>query len=144
MSWSHGDGSVQNSKQQLCFTIRPVARGMCTRSPWVVLRALNAMSHAFVDAHHTKLEAFVGAHELAREKQRVHGGEIQFGWTAHELPPDRGVTECEHVASVTLATNSLRGTEDSPRSASSTCTLLAEDNKCSVSAIDSSSSLVYL
>ncbi len=72
---------------------------MCTGSPWVVLRAINAMRHAFVDSFHTKAEAFDRAHELAREYQQGNGGGgIEFGRTAHELPPDRGLMDCEYVS----------------------------------------------
>ncbi|QKY20645.1 hypothetical protein B4589_009735 [Halolamina sp. CBA1230] len=58
------------------------------------------MHHAFVDAFYTKLEAFAKAHELARDQQQQREGEIEFGTTAHDLPPSRGVTECEFVGVV--------------------------------------------
>lgn len=71
---------------------------MCTGSPWIVLRAINGLNHLFVDACHSKLGAFVRAHELAREHQQGNGGEIQFGRTAHAIPPRRSIQECEFVA----------------------------------------------
>ncbi|AEN06111.1 hypothetical protein Halar_2457 [halophilic archaeon DL31] len=71
---------------------------MCTGSPWVVLEAVTPLTHVFYAAKNSKIDAMAEAHRLARAQQRQHGGEITYGQTAHEIPPNKTVRECEYVA----------------------------------------------